>query len=92
MTVLYGAASGQVPPFDIQRLNCGGSLFATGPTLAHYIADVEELRWRAGEVFGWIASGDLDVRIGAGYPLADAAQAQRDLAARRPTGKLLAIP
>jgi len=92
MLVVYGAASGQVPPFDIQRLNSGGSLFATRPTLAHYIAEVAELRWRASEVFGWIASGELDVRIGGRYPLADAARAQQDLAARRTTGKLLLIP
>jgi NADPH2:quinone reductase len=92
MLVVYGAASGQVPPFDIQRLNSGGSLFVTRPTLAHYIADVEELRWRAREVFDGIASGELDVRIGGRYPLADAAQAQQDLAARRTTGKLLLIP
>jgi NADPH2:quinone reductase len=81
-----------VPPFDIQRLNSGGSLFATRPTLAHYVADVAELRWRAREVFDWIASGELDVRIGGRYPLADAARAQQDLAARRTTGKLLLIP
>jgi NADPH2:quinone reductase len=92
MLVVYGAASGQVPPFDIQRLNSGGSLFATRPTLAHYIAEVAELRWRAREVFGWVASDELDVRIGGRYPLADAAQAQQDLAARRTTGKLLLIP
>jgi NADPH2:quinone reductase len=92
MLVIYGAASGQVPPFDIQRLNGGGSLFATRPTLAHYIADVAELRWRAREVFDWIASGELDVRIGGRYPLAGAARAQQDLAARRTTGKLLLIP
>ena len=92
MLVVYGAASGQVLPFDIQRLNSGGSLFATRPTLAHYIAEVAELRWRAREVFGWIASGELDVRIGGRYPLADAARAQQDLAARRTTGKLLLIP
>jgi NADPH2:quinone reductase len=92
MLVVYGAASGQVPPFDIQRLNSGGSLFATRPTLAHYIADVEELRWRAREVFDWIANGELHVRIGGRYPLADAAQAQQDLAARRTTGKLLLVP
>jgi NADPH2:quinone reductase len=92
MLVVYGAASGQVPPFDIQRLNSGGSLFATRPTLAHYIADLQELRWRAGEVFAWIAAGQLDVRIGGRYPLADAGQAQRDLAARKTTGKLLLIP
>ena len=90
--VIYGAASGQVPPFDIQRLNSGGSLFVTRPTLAHYSADVEELRWRAGEVFDWIAQGELDVRVGGRYPLADAARAQQDLAARRTTGKLLLIP
>jgi NADPH2:quinone reductase len=90
--VLYGAASGQVPPFDPQRLNAGGSLFLTRPTLAHYIADPAELRWRAGEVFDQVAKGELDVRIGGSYPLADAAQAQEDLAARRTTGKLLLIP
>ena len=92
MMVLYGAASGQVPPFDIQRLNRGGSLFLTRPTLAHYIASVEELAWRAGEVFDLVASGELDVRIGGRYPLAYAARAQEDLAARRTTGKLLLIP
>jgi NADPH:quinone reductase len=92
MLVIYGAASGQVPPFDIQRLNSGGSLFLTRPTLGHYTADAGELRWRAGEIFDWIARGELDVRIGGRYPLADAAQAQQDLAARRTTGKLLLIP
>jgi NADPH2:quinone reductase len=92
MMVLYGAASGQVPPFEIQRLNRGGSLFLTRPTLVHYIATVEELRWRAGEVFDLVACGELDVRIGGSYPLADAARAQEDLAARRTTGKLLLIP
>ncbi len=90
--VLYGAASGQVPPLDPQRLNAGGSLFLTRPTLAHYIADEAELRWRAREVFDQVASGELDVRIGGSYPLADAARAQQDLAARRTTGKLLLIP
>jgi NADPH2:quinone reductase len=92
MMVLYGAASGQVPPLDPQRLNSGGSLFLTRPTLVHYIADYEELRWRSGEVFAWIAAGELDVRIGGTYPLADARQAQEDLAARRTTGKLLLLP
>jgi NADPH:quinone reductase len=92
MMVLYGAASGQVPPVDPQRLNSGGSLYLTRPTMAHYIADPEELRWRAGEVFDWIAKGELDVRIGGTYPLADAARAQEDLAGRRTTGKLLLLP
>ena len=92
MMVLYGGASGQVPPFDPQRLNSGGSLYLTRPTLTHYIADREELTWRAGELFGWIAAGELDVRIGGTYPLADATRAHEDLAARRTTGKLLLIP
>ena len=92
MMVLYGASSGQVPPFDLQRLNSGGSLFATRPTLVHYVATVEELRWRAGELFELVASGKLDVRIGGTYPLAAAARAQEDLAARRTTGKLLLLP
>ncbi len=92
MMVLYGGSSGQVPPFDLQRLNTGGSLYVTRPTLAHYTADRAELLWRAGDLFEWIAKGELDVRIGAEYPLADAAQAHADLAARRTSGKLLLIP
>ncbi len=92
MMVLYGASSGQVPPLDPQRLNRGGSLFLTRPTMVHYIADDDELRWRAGEIFDWIAKGELDVRIGGTYPLADAGRAQEDLAARRTTGKLLLLP
>ena len=92
MMVLYGAASGQVPPLDPQRLNSGGSLFLTRPTLVHYIADAAELRWRAGEVFDWITKGELEVRIGGTYPLAEAARAQEDLASRRTTGKLLLLP
>jgi NADPH:quinone reductase len=92
MMVLYGGASGQVPPFDLQRLNTGGSLFITRPTLGNYTADRGELLWRAGELFEWLANGDLDVRIGGEYPLADARRAHEDLAARRTTGKLLLIP
>ena len=92
MMVLYGGSSGQVPPFDLQRLNSGGSLYVTRPTLVHYMADRAELLWRVGDLFEWIAKGELDVRIGAEYPLADAARAHEDLAARRTTGKLLLIP
>jgi NADPH:quinone reductase len=90
--VLYGAASGPVPPFDLQRLNPAGSLFVTRPTLAHYVASREELQWRAGDVFRWVAEGQLSVRVGAQYPLDQAAQAHADLAARRTTGKLLLLP
>jgi NADPH2:quinone reductase len=92
MMVLYGAASGPVPPLDLQRLNSGGSLFATRPTLWHYIADRAELLWRAGDVLEWIAKGELDVHIGGEYPLEQAGQAHEDLTSRRTSGKLLLIP
>jgi len=90
--VLYGASSGPVPPFDPQRLNTGGSLFLTRPTLGHYIARREEMRQRASDLFAWIESGHLTVRIGGRYPLAEAARAHEDLAGRRTTGKLLLLP
>lgn len=89
MLVLFGGSSGQVPPFDVQRLNAGGSLFLTRPTLGHYVATTEELRGRAADLFGLVADGRLDVRIGATYPLADAAAAHRALEGRATTGKVL---
>jgi NADPH:quinone reductase len=92
MLVLVGGSSGQVPPFDIQRLNRGGSLFLTRPTLAHYTADRDELLWRATDVFTAILGGQLTVDVGGRYPLADAAQAYADLEGRRTTGKLLVVP
>jgi NADPH:quinone reductase len=90
--VLYGGASGPVPPFDPQRLNTGGSLFLTRPTLVHYIVTREELTARTDDLFRWIGQGKLDVRIGGRYPLEQAGRAHEDLAARRTTGKLLLIP
>lgn len=90
--VLYGAASGPVPPVDPQRLNAGGSLFLTRPSLSHHIADRAELDRRAEAVLGAVADGTLDVRIGARYPLAEAEQAHRDLESGGTTGKLLLIP
>jgi NADPH2:quinone reductase len=92
MLVLFGGASGQVPPFDPQRLNSGGSLYLTRPTLAHYTATRGELEWRAGEVLGAAAADDLEVRIGARFPLADAAEAHAALEGRRTTGKVLLVP
>jgi NADPH2:quinone reductase len=92
MLALYGGASGQVPPFDLQRLNRAGSLFVTRPTLVHYTRTREETEARARDVFDWIASGRLDVRIGGRYPLADAARAHADLESRRTTGKLILLP
>jgi NADPH2:quinone reductase len=90
--VVYGAASGPVPPFDLRRLATGGSLFVTRPTLRSYTADRDELLQRARDLFGWIRQGRLTVRIGGAYPLADAARAHDDLGARRTTGKLLLLP
>jgi NADPH:quinone reductase len=92
MLVLFGAASGAVPPVDPQTLNSKGSLFLTRPSLAHYVATREELLQRAEDVLGLVGSGELDVRIGGRYPLAEAARAHEDLASRRTTGKLLLLP
>lgn len=89
---LFGAASGAVPPFDPQRLNPAGSLWLTRPSLGAYTRDRIEFLWRATDVFDWIAAGTLNLRIGATYPLADAAQAQRDLAARKTTGSIVLLP
>lgn len=89
MLALYGASSGAVPPFDLIQLSQRGSLFITRPTLMDYTATREELVQRAGDVLGAVQSGRLKVRIGGRYPLAEAAQAHRDLEARKTTGKLL---
>ena len=86
---LFGASSGPVPPFDPQRLNAAGSLFLTRPTLGHYTATREELTRRADELFAAVAAGTLDVRVGATYPLAEAAEAHRALEGRATTGKVL---
>lgn len=92
MLVLFGAASGPVPPFDPQRLNAAGSVFLTRPTMGHYLRNAVERRWRSDEVFAAAANGSLDVRIGARYPLSQAAQAHRDLEGRKTTGKVLLVP
>lgn len=92
MLVLFGAASGPVPPVDPQRLNSGGSLYLTRPTLFHYVEERAELLATAGAVFDAVLDGSLDVRIGHRYPLADAGQAHEDLQGRRTTGKLVLVP
>ncbi|MER7073684.1 quinone oxidoreductase [Terrabacter sp. NPDC000476] len=90
--VLFGGASGQVPPFDIQRLNRSGSLFLTRPTLADYVADRAEYVWRAGEVLGAVADGSLRIDVGGRYPLSEVAAAYEALEGRRTTGKLILVP
>ncbi|XVX22153.1 quinone oxidoreductase family protein [Actinomycetota bacterium] len=92
MMALFGGASGQVPPFDIQRLNSGGSLFLTRPSLGHYVATREELLMRAERVLGAVAGGRLDIAVGGRYPLTNAAAAYDDLEGRRTQGKLLLVP
>ena len=90
--VLYGAASGPVPPFDLQRLNAGGSLSVTRPSLGHFLRTPDERAWRYGELFAAIEAGELDVRIGARFPLAEAAEAHRALEGRETTGKVILEP
>jgi NADPH:quinone reductase len=90
--VLFGAASGPVPPFDPILLSQKGSLFLTRPTLVHHVATREELEQRSRDVFGMISSGKLKLRIEHVYPLRDAARAHRDLEGRKTTGKLLLVP
>jgi NADPH2:quinone reductase len=92
MFVSYGSASGKVAPVDPLLLQSKGSLFFTRPTLAHYVATRDELLERSSELFGWVASGELSVRVGARYTLDQARQAHEDLEGRRTTGKSLIIP
>jgi NADPH:quinone reductase len=89
---LFGQSSGPVGPFDPQVLNTRGSVFLTRPSLAHYLLSRDELLWRAGDVFKAIETGQLDLHIDRVYPLADAAEAHRDLESRKSTGKLLLVP
>jgi len=90
--VLFGAASGPVPLFDVGKLAQKGSLFITRPTLVHYMAAHEELQKRATDVLTMIATGKVKLRIEHIYPLREAQQAHRDLEGRKTTGKLLLIP
>jgi NADPH2:quinone reductase len=92
MLALFGQSSGPVPAFDPNILNAKGSLFLTRPSLAHHCLTREELLWRAGDVLGWVSSGELKIRVDRAYPLSEAAQAHRDLEGRRTAGKLLLIP
>jgi NADPH2:quinone reductase len=92
LLALFGGSSGPVPPFDLIQLSGKGSLFVTRPTLWHYVATRQELVWRAGEVLGWVAKGDLKLRMEHMFPLAEAGQAQTDMENRKTTGKILLEP
>ncbi len=89
MMVTYGNASGPPPPVDPLQLMRLGSIFLTRPTLADYVTNREELERRSSDLFTWIGRGELDVHIGARFPMAEAAEAHRALQARRTIGKVL---
>jgi len=92
LMVSFGNASGPVDPVPPGILAQKGSLFLTRPTLVHYIATRAELLARAGDVLGWIAAGELKLRVDSEFPLAEAAEAHRKLESRATSGKLLLIP
>ncbi len=92
LLALFGGSSGPVPPFDLIQLSSKGSLFVTRPTLWHYVATRAELEWRAGDVLGWAARGELNLRTEHLYALTDAAQAQIDMEGRKTAGKILLEP
>jgi len=92
MLCIFGNSSGPVPPVEPQKLAAAGSVFFTRPTLVNYISQREELLKRSSDLFAAMRSGKLKVRIGETYPLADAAQAHRDLESRKTVGKLLLLP
>lgn len=90
--VLFGGASGQVPPFNLQRLSAAGSVWVTRPSLGDFISTTTALRARMADLTGRVGGGHLQLRIGGSYPLAEAATAHRDLASRATTGKLVLLP
>ena len=89
LLALFGQSSGPVPPVELNILNSKGSLFVTRPSLGQHVATRDELLWRASDVLNWTRAGKLKLRIERLYPLAEAAQAHRDLEGRRTAGKLL---
>jgi len=87
----YGTASGAIPPFEIARLNTGGGLYVTRPSVVHYTRTPEELRDRTDDLFAWVALGDLAPVIGARFPLAEVAEAFAALESRQTQGKTLLV-
>jgi len=92
MMVLFGQSSGPVAPIDPQLLNQRGSLFLTRPTLAHYVATRADLEQRSGDLLHWVLDGTLQLRVEHEFPMAEAAEAHRELAGRLTTGKVLLVP
>ena len=90
--VIFGQSSGAVPPFDTAVLNAKGSLTLARPSLTHHVANHSDVVWRAGDLFHWIETGTLDVKIAETFPLSRAAEAHRALESRRTVGKILLVP
>ena len=90
--VIFGQASGPVPPFDTAILNAKGSLSLIRPSLTHHVVNYADVAWRAGDLFNWITAGRLNITIGNSFPLSAAAQAHRALESRQSVGKILLIP
>ena len=90
--IIFGQASGPVPPFDTSILNAKGSLTLARPSLTHNVASHADVLWRAGDLFNWLAQGNLKVTIGEIYRLSQAADAHRKLESRKSTGKILLVP
>ena len=92
MMVLFGQSSGLVPPIDLNILNSKGSVYVTRPGIAHYTSTSEEISWRAGDLFRWMAEGKLQVRVDRMYALREASRAHQALEARETAGKVLLLP
>ena len=90
--IIFGQASGPVPPFDTSILNAKGSLTLARPSLTHNVASHTDVLWRAGDLFNWLAQGNLKVTIDEIYRLSQAADAHRQLESRKSTGKILLVP
>ena len=90
--IIFGQASGPVPPFDTSILNAKGSLTLARPSLTHNVASRADVLWRAGDLFNWLAEGNLTVKIGEAYRLHQAAEAHRQLESRKSSGKILLVP
>ena len=90
--VIFGQASGPVPPFDTAILNAKGSLSLMRPSLTHHVVNYADVAWRAGDLFSWITAGRLNITVGNSFPLSAAAQAHRALESRQSAGKILLIP
>ena len=90
--VLYGQSSGPVPPFDLARLGQSGSLTVTRPTLRDFVATPAELLRRSTDLWRWLSDGQLKIRVGRTFRLAEASLAHEELQARRTTGKILLLP